>query len=191
MDLLESVVSRAALRLFLEGNGFPTALERMNLGEQIADFQLLKSAKDPRSAFWSRVSQMETEYNTVYRQYKTMQSGRLTKFRVGSWGNLQIVAANLVCLLAICYKTLGEDLHMEEALDRWDSVHTVKRGDWIDKAVAYSGVGHIVFMPDIAISLFNQVDLFVAKENWEEFKRRLRAMPEFDFESLFCSSGDK
>ena len=181
MDLLTTVATRAALQLFLEGDGLPAALSRMNLKSQIAKLSAIKRANDKRAAFWSVVSQLESEYNEAYLEMERRAASRIRRWDAGQFLNIETISKNLICIIAICYKSLGELNYMEDALKRWNCLPDVEF-DFIDLALAVTSIG-----PVYALLLRNTraIERFIIDDKFERFSDSLRVMPAFDFESLF------
>ena len=185
MDLLTTVATRGAFELFLAEDGLPTALTRMNLGAQIADFSSIKLARDKRSAFWSKVSQIESEYNEVHTRFVAKCKGRVGRWQTFRRQDLENIARNLLCLLAICYKSLDEEAHMEGAMERWERLLLEVEFDTADIFLMTSFIGPAYALLDSGFLLRQVTPLFIEEEDFGEFRTRLRAMTEFDFDSLF------
>lgn len=120
MDLVAAAENAASVRAFIEGAEFQEMLAAIGGVELDAARDALKKrkhARDPRQQVWSAVNHLETAHVAFRRGCQSKTRKYLAGTRWSRACDLDVIT---LCLMALCYRYLGEAELMHRAIsDAW------------------------------------------------------------------------
>ncbi|GAA1839500.1 hypothetical protein GCM10009836_18320 [Pseudonocardia ailaonensis] len=136
MELLAALKTARSLAAFVEGGALEEALAQVSVGAAVDAMEKSRIARDPRAQVWSAVTHLETAWEAHRRILVRPLSKHLAWTRHRRiWGEFD----HVTCLMAVCYRYLGEIELSEQCFTRWEAL----MGDHYDPRYLFQGPGSL------------------------------------------------